>query len=185
VQPMENLFSSQAVPHIQYSQPHQSNYPAPSQPTRGFVPTPPPQVSNFTPTPTPTTFPSYPPYAAAPPSSFQEPPRQSYTNMNTQQPSFMVPTQASSYPSSNPHQPMQPALTTPTTMQPGVMMPNSALSSITPVPSAGFMPVSTPGQQQAVPQEPPSPHAASNTSAPSFTPAATVQTADTSNVAGE
>jgi len=97
----------------------------------------------------------------------------------------MVPTPPPSYPSSNPHQPMQPALTTPTTMQPGVMMPNPALSSMPPVPSAGFMPVSTPGQQQAVSQEPPSPHAASNTSAPSFTPAATVQTADTSNVAAE
>lgn len=104
--------------------------------------------------------------------------------MNSQQPSFMVPSAASAYPSTNSHQPMQTAA--PAGMQqPGVMMPSPELSRMPPVPSAaGFMPVSTPSQQQVVAQEPPSPHAAGNTSAPSFAPPPTVQTADTSNVAG-
>ena len=69
---------------------------------------------------------------------------------------------------------------------PSVMMPGPSVSSMPPVPQGhGFMPVSTPTQQPVAAQEPPSPHSTSgNTSAASFTPAATVQTADTSNVAG-
>jgi protein transport protein SEC31 len=185
VQPMETLFPNQSLPPVQYNQ-SQPTYPPPSQPTRAFIPQP---VSSFTPTPPPaTTFQPYPPtpYSAPPPSSFQgQPTRQSYASgmiqQQQQQPSFMVPSPASNYPT----QPMQPALPTPTTMQPGVMMPSPALSNMPPVPAApAFMPVSTPAQQQAVPQEPPSPHAASNTSAPAAPPA-TVQTADTSNVAPE
>ena len=98
----------------------------------------------------------------------------------------MVPATASAYPSTNALQPMQTAVPPAAIMQlPGVMMPSPALSSIPLVPSAaGFMPVSPPLQQQVAAQEPRSPQAAGNTSAPSCAPPATVQTADTSNVAG-
>ncbi|XP_024379159.1 protein transport protein SEC31 homolog B isoform X2 [Physcomitrium patens] len=191
VQPMENLFPNQPIPPIHYNQP-QTNYSTPSQPIRTFVPSAPSPVSNFNPTPPlppPTTFqpssfqPSsfQPSFAAPPASSFQGPPRQSYTGVNAQQPSF-VPSSVSAYPDVNTLQPMPSAVPAP-----GVMMPGAALPSMPTVPSApGFMPVSTPSQQQVVPQEPSIPQAPSNnTSAPSITPAATVQTADTSNVAAE
>ncbi|KAG0569564.1 hypothetical protein M758_6G095900 [Ceratodon purpureus] len=186
VQPIETLFPNQTVPPIRYNQP-QPNYASPNPPTQAFVPTAPHQVSTFTPTPPPTNFQPYPPSYAAPPATSFQPTRQSYSNMNSQQPNFMVPSTASAYPSTNSHQPIQNSGPSPATMQqPGVMMPNPALSSMPPVPSAaGFMPVSTPSQQPVAAQEPPSPHAAGNTSAPSFSPPATIQTADTSNVAAE
>lgn len=72
--------------------------------------------------------------------------------------------------------------------QPSVMMPGLASASMPPPPppTVGFMPVSTPSNQAVAAQEPPSPQAgSSNSSSASFAPASTVQTADTSNVAGD
>jgi hypothetical protein len=70
--------------------------------------------------------------------------------------------------------------------QPNVMIPGPAVSSMPPPPQPrGFVPVSTPSEQAGAIQQPGSPQVAStNTFSAPSTPAATVQTADTSNVAG-
>ncbi|KAH9534416.1 hypothetical protein CY35_17G005100 [Sphagnum magellanicum] len=71
--------------------------------------------------------------------------------------------------------------------QPSVMMPGPSVSTMPPAPQPrGFVPVSTPSEQAPATQQPSSPQVASaNTFAAPPAPAATVQTADTSNVAAE
>ncbi len=71
--------------------------------------------------------------------------------------------------------------------QPSVMMPGPSVSTMPPAPQPrGFVPVSTPSEQAPATQQPSSPQVVStNTFAAPPAPAATVQTADTSNVAGD